>query len=513
MNLKRLALALFFCAFAIRIVLAVIFPLIPDEAYYWSWSTKPAISYWDQPAGSAFFLGLAERWFGHSELSLRLLPILGSMISALLIFLIVREFLSFELALLCVTIPLYTPIAFGQTLALHDSFMVPFWTMALAAANKLRKEPKKILWWLLLAGFWALAVYSKLNALFFGFGILIFCVATKRYRDWLLNVRAWIAALLFLLLIAPIFIWNIEHQGITFLAVKRLTLIHPTSTIASVVTSILEFFGSQALLITPGFFVLILISLWRAPFDFKRERDDLPLFFFSFSAPVFLYFLWVAFKSKVQGNWPAPMYVAAVPLVIWYAKKLWSNRFLRIFIKISIVACALEIIALGAHLAFPVAKIPQDPTLQMWGWKELAARVEEEAKICDASFLLTRKYQVGSELMFYLKNQLPVLCANYSGRGNQFDLWNDFAAVANKNAIIVDTRAVSLKLLAHFDSHEMLNVEVAHRANLSANIFYIYCAKNFKIQGPHQDYFRAPFEYGLKRLKTLVRATPNESGN
>lgn len=509
MNLKRLAIALFVSAFAIRLILAIIFPLIPDEAYYWSWSTRPAICYWDQPAGSAIFLGIAERWFGRSELSLRLFPIFGSILSALLIFFILREFLSFELALLGVAIPLYIPLAFGQTLALHDSFMIPFWTMALYAANKLRYEPKRLLWWFLLSGFWALAVYSKLSALFFGVGFFLFLASTKRFREWLFNFRAWLAALLFVLLLAPFILWNMSHQGVTFLAVRRLTLINPVSGISSVALNLLDLLGSQALLVTPGLFLLILIALLKTPFDYRRNRSELALFLFSFSAPVFLYFLWVALKSKVQGNWLAPMYVSAIPLVLWHVKERWDKRLVRILVKISVIVCILEFLTFGAHLAFPIVKMPKDPTMQMWGYKELASRVEDEAKNCGASFVFARKYQVASELMFYLKQPLRVFCVNYSGRGNQFDLWNDFRNAEGENVIIVDTHKVSPALFLHFDSHVALEPFVAYRAKFLANTFYLYCAKGFRLSGPYQRYFEHPFKYSLQKLQHLVKMKEN----
>jgi len=504
MRVRWIAIALFASAFAIRVVLAAILPLAPDEAYYWSWSTQPAISYWDQPAGSAFFLGTADRWFGHSEFAVRLFPIIGSLVSALLILMILRELLEFDTALLSVALSLFTPLTFGETLAVHDSFMIPFWTMALFAAHKLRTQPKKFTWWLLLAGFWALAVYAKLSALLFGLGIAVYLAGAKRFKDWLLNPRAWVAALVFIVLLLPILAWNLAYHGVMFLAVKRLTLVNPVHGPFSIASSILDLLMSQAMLITPGLFLLILLAMAAAPISYKRERDDAAWFLFSFSAPILLYFLWLSTRTKVQGNWPSPTYVAAIPLAVWYVSRMWQRKGVRALAKASVALCAAEFVLIGAHLAYPVVKVPNDPTLQMWGWRELASRVEAEAETCKASFVMTRKYQIASELMFYLKRPLPVLCANFSGRGNQFDLWNDFAMVAGSNAIVVDTSKVPQTMFLHFESYEKLQAEQPQRNRLHTHTFRLYCAKSFQVAGPHELYFRDPFGYSLRRLQTFI---------
>ncbi|HDH97337.1 MAG TPA: glycosyltransferase family 39 protein [Proteobacteria bacterium] len=506
MGIRQTGIALFVSAFVIRLVAAAMLPLIPDEAYYWSWSVRPAVCYWDQPAGSAFFLGLADRWFGHSELSLRLFPIIGSLVSALLAVRILREVMQPDVALLSVALTLFAPLAFGGTLAVHDSFMVAFWTMALFAAYRLRTQPGRFRWWLLLAWFWALAVYSKLSALLFGFGIVLYIAGAGRFKDWLFNPRAWVAAVVFIALLFPVLAWNIGHSGVTLLAVRRLTLIHPARGIADSALNMLDLAGSQALLATPGLFLLILLAMVRAPVSLKRERDEFAWFLFSFCAPVFLFFAWLALKSKVQGNWPAPAYAAAFPLAIWYVHRGWHRRAVRSLAKLAIAILALETALAGLHIAHPIVGTSKDPTLQMWGWRELARRVESEAKACDASFVLVRKYQVASELMFYLDEPLPVLCANYSGRGNQFDLWNDFRSVEGLNAVVVDTSKKLQTLLMHFDSHDELEPQMLARGSIRIRTMRLICAKGFRLAGPHEIYFRDPFGYSLRRLQTLVRS-------
>ncbi len=42
----------------LRLLLAVTTPLLPQEAYYWSWSLHPALSYFDHPPLVSWGIGL-----------------------------------------------------------------------------------------------------------------------------------------------------------------------------------------------------------------------------------------------------------------------------------------------------------------------------------------------------------------------------------------------------------------------------------------------------------------------
>jgi 4-amino-4-deoxy-L-arabinose transferase-like glycosyltransferase len=77
----------------VRLVIASQTDLIPDEAYYWSWSLHPDWCYWDQPAGIAWATFFWTKVFGHSVVTLRGLAVLCSALASLFVFLLLRKVL------------------------------------------------------------------------------------------------------------------------------------------------------------------------------------------------------------------------------------------------------------------------------------------------------------------------------------------------------------------------------------------------------------------------------------
>jgi hypothetical protein len=49
-----------------------VFPLLPEEAYYWNYAARPALGYLDHPPMVAWLIALAEALFGHGEAVVRL---------------------------------------------------------------------------------------------------------------------------------------------------------------------------------------------------------------------------------------------------------------------------------------------------------------------------------------------------------------------------------------------------------------------------------------------------------
>jgi len=80
-----------------------------------------------------------------------------------------------------------------------------------------------------------------------------------------------------------------------------------------------------------------------------------------------------------------------------------------------------------------------DPSARLRGWKELAVRVDGIRAKRGAGdwFIFSDKYQVSSELAFYLKGQPVTYCVNLGRRMNQYDLWPGFHDMKKKNAIFV----------------------------------------------------------------------------
>jgi undecaprenyl-diphosphatase len=74
------------------------------------------------------------------------------------------------------------------------------------------------------------------------------------------------------------------------------------------------------------------------------------------------------------------------------------------------------------------------------GWKELGREVSEvyeEMSDTHPVFIFSDRYQISSELAFYVKGHPITYCVNLGRRMNQYDLWPGFADRVGHNAIFV----------------------------------------------------------------------------
>ncbi|MBP7551083.1 MAG: glycosyltransferase family 39 protein, partial [Gemmatimonadaceae bacterium] len=72
----RQALLILAAAALLRLALAAVVPLFPDEAYYWEWSRRLAGGYFDHPPGIAWLVRAGTALLGPSPFAVRLAPIL-----------------------------------------------------------------------------------------------------------------------------------------------------------------------------------------------------------------------------------------------------------------------------------------------------------------------------------------------------------------------------------------------------------------------------------------------------
>ena len=61
--------------FLLRVLYLKVFPLTPEEAYYWNYSIRPDFGYLDHPPMVAWLIALAEALFGHGEASIRIVSL------------------------------------------------------------------------------------------------------------------------------------------------------------------------------------------------------------------------------------------------------------------------------------------------------------------------------------------------------------------------------------------------------------------------------------------------------
>lgn len=206
----------------LRGAIAVWLPPGFDEAYYYQYTRHLDWSYFDHPVLVALTTGFGCWLTGNvSAFTIRLGSLLLYTGSLLLLYLTSRRLFSITAARLTLAIASLIPIfmvGFG-VLTLPDSPLMFFWTAALYVAvieffdqSESYQPSYRLAIVGLLVG---LACLGKYHGVVLGASFVGFCLTSSRHRSALVSPWMLAGLGLFLLAIAPIMIWNLQHDWIS----------------------------------------------------------------------------------------------------------------------------------------------------------------------------------------------------------------------------------------------------------------------------------------------------------
>lgn len=402
----RISLALIAVLIALRAVMAAILPLSADEAYYWLWSKRLAMGYYDHPPLIAWAIRAGTTLFGDTPLGVRFAGILLSLPASWFVWqsaaLILKDQKRAALAALLFNLTLM--ISVELLAATPDMPSVVFATAFVWCLAKVQQSGDGK-WWLAVGVAGGLGLLSKYSALFLGLGALLWLVIDARQRKWLATPWPYFGAALALVIAAPHLAWQAQHQWMTFAF-----QFGRVSGGAFTLRFIGEFLGAQIGLATPLIFLLMVMGLWRGT---RRGDDRLVLAVLCWTA--IAYFLQHALHDRIQGNWPCFIFPA---LAILAADAFRTEGKMR-FVSFAAAPLAGVLLLLTyAHVQFGLlpamksvvaqvspalaAKMTRDPAAQLLGRNfapvgEVVGAISK-ARLADA--ILTTDYQTTSWLRF-----------------------------------------------------------------------------------------------------------------
>ncbi|MCA9539542.1 MAG: hypothetical protein KC620_11680, partial [Myxococcales bacterium] len=272
----RRPIAAFALAWAAQAALAWALPLVADEAYYLAWSRALAPGYLDHPPGVAFWMALGG---GHPRLpGLFLLPIAWCLLADA-----ARRFGLVHWAWVPAAV-MATPLGFSAGLFVTPDAPLTFFVCAAIWAVA-AERPVGVGLAL------GLALWSKSTAL----------VAIPGFLLVLGPRRGALAAAIALAVHAPHIIWSLNHDGLPWTfqrSLRHLSGLH-----------LPEFIGGQLLVVTP-------LVAWVAARAWLRPRDALGRRLRALSLPAWLVFAALSLGTRVEANWPAVAWPAALLLVL-----------------------------------------------------------------------------------------------------------------------------------------------------------------------------------------------------
>jgi undecaprenyl-diphosphatase len=487
----------FFILLSVFVVLRLIYikycplDLIPDETYYWEWTRRLDWSYYDKGPLIAYLIAIPTKIGGDKAFWVRFtapfLLCLGSIMTyRLSADMFKNQGAAVMSGLLLQIVPLF---AVNGVLMTIDSPYIFFWCFSLWSFWKAINE-KKTFYWYITGCIIGLGFMSKYTMLLFFPCALLFLIISQKDRCWLGSIHPYLASLLSLVVCSPVIIWNAFHDWVTVLHTGGHA--HIGEGLRFSFKSLINFTGSQIGVITPFLFFLVFYTAIKFKPSYpllRRER----LFLLCFSIPIFLFFLLKSMQAKVQGNWAISSYPALFILFSFYIVDHWQEfrQKTKMFVKIAVLVSFL--IAFIAHFPFLVplpGKI--NPLTRLMGWKELG---EEVSRVYDGMpstapvFIFSDRYQVSSEMAFYVKGKPFTYCINLGRRMNQYDLWPGFENFIGYNAIFVshDEHAKLLPTITEaFARCEMLPVALNTRQNkiVESTIYKCYDFKGLELKKP-----------------------------
>ena len=429
-------------AFAGRLLLSSVVPLLPDETYYWEWTRRLAAGYFDHPPGIALLISAGVGLLGNTLSGVRTGPAVAAIITHL-----VAVFLAWSLsgrqrdgaqaaARAAVLVALLPIAAIGLVPATPDAALFSSAMLVLACVERALASPlrsgQSTRWWLAAGVALGAAFIAKYTAVLLPAGLLLACLLHPALRARFREPGPWLAAAIAALMISPVIVWNAAREWISF----RFQLGHGLGVVVRghPIGRELELVGGQLALASPIIFVLlaatVLVAIrdgWRTrgqsePTDPRARRFALGLM----ALVTFAFFAVSAWRRTVEPNWPALIYPGAVALLAsspatWARARAWRS---------GLVLAAVLLVAATLQAWRPLLPIParNDPFGRAHGWGTLAtavdaARIDPFLGGATNRWVAADRYQDASELAFHLAGQPTVFSLNLGGRSNQYDLW------------------------------------------------------------------------------------------
>lgn len=387
--------------------------LSPDEAHYWEWSRRIDLSYYSKGPMIAYLIAFSTWIFGDNPFGVRALAVVCSFLSSIFVYKLSKKLFDEKTGYLSgiffQLIPLFS--TFGVIFTIDSPFIL-FWIVSMYLF--LLAIDGKHFYWIPLGLFIGSGLLTKYTMAFFYLCMLFYLLKEKNFRNPYLYLCIFISFIVFL----PVIIWNFQHNWVTLKHTAGQAHLYDGFKVS--LKYFIEFIGSQLAVVTPLVFILGIYFILKP--SVLSLKSHYRWFLISFSMPVFIFFLLKSIQGKVQANWAMPAYIAFVIFIAYAFKE-------KIYKKLIFSAIAIAILFTLANHALPYLNLPVkfDPSAKLKGWKEIGVKVSEVKKELkkDADIVIfSDRYQLSSELAFYVKGKPDVYCISLGRRMNQYDLWS-----------------------------------------------------------------------------------------
>jgi dolichol-phosphate mannosyltransferase len=447
----RLAVGLIAYAVVLRLVYAGSVEMMPEEAYYWSYSRHLDFGYLDHPPMVAWLIRLGTALFGQTEFGVRAGAVCCGAITSLFIYRLARnlfgEASALAALLLAQTLPYFFLSGFLMT---PDAPLAAAWAASLYFLERALIGNQSRAWWLLGVSL-GIGMISKYSIAILAPVTMAFMVWDADSRHWWRRKEPYLAALLALALFSPVLVWNAQHEWASFaFQTSRRIAEAPQFALHKLI-------GSIIVLITPTGLLAVAGVLWSWP----QRREGLAeaarrrrLFTLAILVPLSV-FAAFSLRHEVKLDWTGPLWTAALPamgcaMIAGDATVSRLGRWIRAAWMPTIVTLLL-IYGAGLHylvLGLPGLGYGKHIEVVPVGWRNLSAHIIETANTYGqaggAPVLIVGmdRYAIASELAFYGGAWTPtgLETANshlFGGMGLMYERWMPPEAQEHRNLLLV----------------------------------------------------------------------------
>ncbi|MGK7346560.1 MAG: ArnT family glycosyltransferase [Candidatus Nitrospinota bacterium M3_3B_026] len=418
-----------------------------SESYYWAWSQRPALSYYDHPPMVAWLIWLSTSLGGHTPFLVRLPSVIlftamGWLLYRLSYDLFRDARVGFYSILTFNLIPVF---AIGAIQMVPDIPSAVCFTAYILILNRLLRNGGPGWLWYILGVLLGLGTLSKYFAIMLVPGTVILAALVPEYRFWFRRPEPYIMGVIALFVFSPVLIWNYQNEWPSF----RFHLAERHGGAGFNLKNLGQLAGGQLLYVNPLYLAGLLWAVFAGTWRAIAEGDRRYAILAAFSGPVLLFFYAVcAWTNESEPHWPAFGYITAIVMMSALGIDAWERWRPEAAARLRgwyIAATALAAAAFALffiHVYHPILPIKPkyDITNELYGWDRVGSRLEdiyrkitEEQK--EPAFALAHHWVLCSQMMFSTGGRIPVHCMNE--RTDQFDFWDDENELVGKTAVVV----------------------------------------------------------------------------
>jgi 4-amino-4-deoxy-L-arabinose transferase-like glycosyltransferase len=411
-----------------------------DEAYYWLWSRRLQLSYYDHPGMMAYWMAATTALFGTSELAVRLPALVSTAAVTWLAFDATRIAFDDSRAGLTAALWLNATILFGAAgvIVTPDAPLLLFWTLCLWAMIRLLREGRAVYLYIAAAAL-GLGFDSKYTMVLLAPGVLAVFVLFPAARCWWRRPALYLAIALAALCTSPVVVWNYTHDWASF----RKQWAHGfASPIADPLKGLLTFLGSQVGVVTPLILAFCLWAVvWALWAGWRRQRPEWFLLGAS-SAPVLAFFTHHSLDGPVQAHWSGPAYIAGCMAAAggWSViggrrRRGWNALFTAAPLMGAVMVAVVYLQAATAVLPLPLR---MDALSRLGGWDDLGTAVAAQVRAHPDAFVFVEKHELTGLLSYYLPDH-PTVFLTGSGGAPRLPTYDgqDVAGLAGRDGLFV----------------------------------------------------------------------------